>query len=92
MTNKKSIDCNDPKNKDKLSCTLSQMLISIIIFSLFLVFFTIIIWVIGGIIIAKKAKLSHLHRGAIIIGGIFLCILITPVIPTLIFLQVLKNS
>jgi uncharacterized membrane protein len=80
----KTIDCNDPKHRDTLACALSIPMADLLAFTVMVTLLTIVVWAIGAVIIVLFAYHSPRHRVAIIIGGIILCILISPVAPLLI--------
>ena len=80
----KTIDCNDPKNKDILVCALSIPMADILAFTVMVILLTIVVWTIGVVLIVLFAYHFPSHKVTIIIGGIILCILISPVSPLLI--------
>ena len=80
----KEIDCGDAKYKNTAECKaagdLSAPFIDILLFPFLAVAITLVVWIFGGIIIALAwHKSSPQHRTAVLVIGILVCILISPV-------------
>ena len=77
---KKTIDCDDPKNKDNALCDFSKSFAEIIGFPALVVIMTLGVWLLGAIIIAVVwHHVAPEHKIAVIVVGIAVCILIAPV-------------
>ena len=80
----KEIDCGDAKYKDTPGCkaagAISAPFIDILLFPFLAVAITLGVWIFGGIIIALAwHKSSPQHKTAVLVIGILVCILISPV-------------
>ena len=82
MTNGKTIDCNDPKNKNTIGCQLGDTFMDILGYSIIVGIITFVAWTVGIILIVIFSIKHPQHRGIIIAGGISLMLLV-PIIPIL---------
>ena len=75
-----TVDCDDPKNKDNYDCNIIPPLADIFIFPAIVCIITLGVWLLGCIIIALAwHKLRPQHRTIVLVIGILVCVLISPI-------------
>ena len=66
------IDCDDPKNKDHLACTVGEM----VALPALIVIMTLGAWIVGGIIIAVLYHKLPKSRKVVLVVGILVCLMV----------------